>query len=324
MIVDHYMTEYPDISRRVHDHYHRVENDDLMKNVFNTGKNKEGASNLLKGTNNVDEDAFMNDIFNSQEDPGTRIEYRSENESLEVEKSIDMVTFNDEVEEESAEDEFELKRREKGKGIEETRDTPSPTPIRYPRNHNAPLSLDKATLQELTVITKDVPYSADKEKLKELMMGGHYGLLFRHLKKTFMPRKNFNKLFAMLYEALKEMLPLMVNKEKESENLCAEITSQVNDAIANHIPLQIKFEKITTATSCRPSAIHPRDHKDHQDDDARLEGRIMRRGRKCVGTDDDDDEVPAEEVLQDLLEKMSGEIDEAQLQKDVNDMMRQQ
>ncbi|GJY26913.1 hypothetical protein Tco_0401639 [Tanacetum coccineum] len=43
MSVDHYMTENPDISRRVHDNYHIVENDDLVKNIFNSRKNKEGA-----------------------------------------------------------------------------------------------------------------------------------------------------------------------------------------------------------------------------------------------------------------------------------------
>ncbi|GKE74799.1 hypothetical protein Tco_1536840 [Tanacetum coccineum] len=43
IIIDHYMTEHPGISRRVHDNYHRVENYDLVKNIFNSGKNKEGT-----------------------------------------------------------------------------------------------------------------------------------------------------------------------------------------------------------------------------------------------------------------------------------------
>ncbi|GJW67713.1 hypothetical protein Tco_0122137 [Tanacetum coccineum] len=43
MIVDHYMTEHPNILKRVHDNYHRVENDDLVKNIFNSRKNKDGA-----------------------------------------------------------------------------------------------------------------------------------------------------------------------------------------------------------------------------------------------------------------------------------------
>ncbi|GJY01813.1 hypothetical protein Tco_0359965 [Tanacetum coccineum] len=42
IIIDHYMTEHSDIFRRVHDNYDRVENDDLVKNIFNSGKNKEG------------------------------------------------------------------------------------------------------------------------------------------------------------------------------------------------------------------------------------------------------------------------------------------
>ncbi|GKD18792.1 hypothetical protein Tco_1207950 [Tanacetum coccineum] len=56
------------------------------------------------------------------------------------------VTNLHETEEELAGDEFELRRREKGKGIEETRNTPSPTPIRSLRTHIDHLSTDKETL----------------------------------------------------------------------------------------------------------------------------------------------------------------------------------
>ncbi|GJS52616.1 hypothetical protein Tco_0625978 [Tanacetum coccineum] len=218
------MNEHLDISRRVHDNYHRVENDDLVKNIFNSRKNKEGTGikipkwmlteemkltahyqmyaivfrvdvpmnqsqpiestqrthrttsaprtpnpkvtegessaqcksinvkkvkenmvneeieNLVEGTKNVNLDEFMNDIFDDQEEPNNRIDPRSNKGSLEVEKDAGMVIIsNDDVEEESAGDEFELRRREKGK--------------------------DKETLQELTVITQDVPSSTDKEKL---------------------------------------------------------------------------------------------------------------------------------------------------------------
>ncbi|GKC83181.1 hypothetical protein Tco_1138898, partial [Tanacetum coccineum] len=160
--------------------------------------------------------------------------------------------------------------------------------------------MDKETLQELTVSIEDAPLSADKEKLQEVtvtnrtpssstpssslpkpktgrfrrcksfihQMGGFYGLLFGHLTKTFMLKKNFNQLSAMLYEALKEMLPSMVNKEankiakmtvpiyvakglllerqkiqadvaamifeaikKERDNLCVEVISQFGQAM---------------------------------------------------------------------------------------------
>ncbi|GJU65803.1 hypothetical protein Tco_1247638 [Tanacetum coccineum] len=90
-----------------------------------------------------------------------------------------------------------------------------------------------------------------------------------------------------------------------------------------HDNLRAEFEKITTATACRPSAIRPRDHDDYQDDDARPEGENSSGTQeqlnkfdawmKDVGTDDD--EVPDDKVSQELLEQMSREIDEAQLQK---------
>nr|GEZ27979.1 hypothetical protein [Tanacetum cinerariifolium] len=148
---------------------------------------------LLEGTDNVDEDAFLNDTFNSQEDPDTRIE----------------------------------PGREKRKGIEETKDTPPPTPIRSPMTHIFPLSSDKETLQEL----------------------------------------------------------------------------------------MIKFKKITTAIAYRPFAIRLRDHDDYQDNDAHLEGK------NNVGIDDD--EFPDDKVSQEHSEEISREINEAQLQKAVDEMLRQ-
>ncbi|GKA70829.1 hypothetical protein Tco_0776968 [Tanacetum coccineum] len=72
--------------------------------------------------------------------------------------------------------------------------------------------------------------------------------------------------------------------------------------------LKMKFERYA-ATSCRTAAIRPRDHDDHQDD-AHPKG------------ENNDDEVPNEEVSQDLWEDISGEVEETQLQKVVNDLLR--
>ncbi|GKF72297.1 hypothetical protein Tco_0208411, partial [Tanacetum coccineum] len=62
---------------------------------------------LLEGTKKIDVDEFMDDILNSQEDPGNRIDFESYKESHEAKKSVD------DVEEETTGYEFELKRREK-------------------------------------------------------------------------------------------------------------------------------------------------------------------------------------------------------------------
>ncbi|GJS87359.1 hypothetical protein Tco_0769995 [Tanacetum coccineum] len=222
IIVDHFMTKNSKIPKRLHKHYHRVENDKIVKSIFNSGKNKEGkgiwipdwmltvkmkqtnhyqltlsASRLpnpantqgepsapckptiirfliprqpypetpiptvteidiesldeatrlsiatqrsledleaqqnvkkvqehlvneeietmVEGTENVDEDEFMDEIFIDQEDPDTRLEPRSHKESPEVKKSGDVLIIHDDDEEEESVGDV-LKRR-KGKGI---------------------------------------------------------------------------------------------------------------------------------------------------------------------------------------------------------------
>nr|GEV34561.1 hypothetical protein [Tanacetum cinerariifolium] len=43
IIVDHFMTANPNIPKIIHEHYHRVANDEIVKSVFKSKKNKEGA-----------------------------------------------------------------------------------------------------------------------------------------------------------------------------------------------------------------------------------------------------------------------------------------
>ncbi|GKC41065.1 hypothetical protein Tco_1053449 [Tanacetum coccineum] len=110
-----------------------------------------------------------------------------------------LTTNDDDEEEESARDELIPRKREKGKRIEEIRDTSLPTPIRSPRTHIAPLSSDKETLQELTASDHTPSSSTPKPKqdrFKHYKSVFHkksrrYGYMFRHLKQSFMPRKEF-------------------------------------------------------------------------------------------------------------------------------------
>ncbi|GJV49844.1 hypothetical protein Tco_1440056 [Tanacetum coccineum] len=127
-----------------------------------------------------------------------------------------------------------------------------------------------------------------------------------------------------------------------------------NDEQLQKKDLPIWFEGITFATACRPSVIRTRDHDDYQDDDARPEGEIsakryktfeygtysvgesssgqaMDQDRNPSGTGtqeqldefdawmedagtDDDDEVPDDKISQELVDEMSEEIDEDQMQ----------
>ncbi|GKE98322.1 hypothetical protein Tco_0021673 [Tanacetum coccineum] len=123
------------------------------------------------------------------------------------------------LEEEITDEVYELKRMEKGKIVEESRNTPFPTPIRSPMIHTDLVSLDTEKLQELTELQ------------------GRYGCLFEHLKAKFLSRKLFDTLADHLQE-IKEEIDKMIAKSMLQEHLKlpAKISSQIQNAIDTNIP----------------------------------------------------------------------------------------
>ncbi|GJT41814.1 hypothetical protein Tco_0941679 [Tanacetum coccineum] len=408
IIVSHYMTAFPEISRRVRDKYYNIEDDEMVKSIFNLRKNKadvpttqsqpiestqgthrttsaprtpnpdvdEGESSaqrkstvirlripprrstrltpptpiltvdddediilqdtiqlsiaeqkssdeleakqnvekvkehliaqeiekLVEGTENVENVEVDNSISYSQNDPGTGLEPRSNKESPKVEKTADVSQLVNVIEEEdeSVEDDYELRRREKWKEVEETRNTPPPTPTRSTRIHSTLISSDTEKLQELTVTdpkpSSSTPSSSSPKPTLSMSkhilslfkpktgrfkryksffdeLQGRCDYLFEHLKTRFMPRKKFHVLAQHLQEVMEESLPKMVDArvkeltktqvpiyvahglimerqqsqadvakmiadaiQQERENLRAEISSQINNAITNYIP----------------------------------------------------------------------------------------
>ncbi|GJU01704.1 hypothetical protein Tco_1112042 [Tanacetum coccineum] len=273
----------------------------------------EEIEKMMEGSENVIDDSLppRNDEPNI---PGTRLEPRSDKESPEVEITNDeeveitnvVIPVNVNEEEEEITDEvYELKRREKGKIIEESRSTLFLTPIRSLRIHTDLVSSDTEKLQELT---------------------GRYTYLFEHLKARFLSRKSFDTLDDHLQEVMVESLPTMVDthiKEQVKKKVLKQVRDQVpvyvveglilerqktkeemermiakailqepqsqtlsvleqqyqlylsmkNDPklqqqdIAIWLALQIKFESHQIPqTRCRPSAIRPRDQDDPHDD----------------------------------------------------------
>ncbi|GJT68930.1 hypothetical protein Tco_1028216 [Tanacetum coccineum] len=230
LIVSHYMTAFLEISRRVHDKYHNLEDDEMVKSIFNSGKNKAGVvmkipswmitdemkltehyrmydamfgvdvpmsqsqpiestqgthritsthripnpdedegdstkqnvkkvdehliaeeiEKLVEGTDNVGAYEFVSSTLrknDNQNDPDIGLEPKSNKESPEVEITTEVQPVNvNEEEEELAEDDYELKRREKWKNVAESRHTPSPITIRSPRIHSTLISLDTKKL----------------------------------------------------------------------------------------------------------------------------------------------------------------------------------
>ncbi|GJX69110.1 hypothetical protein Tco_0304837 [Tanacetum coccineum] len=201
----------------------------------------EEIEKMVDGQENVVDDSSIprNDESNI---PGTRIEPRSNKESPEVEITKDKeveITKDKEVEitketlvvditnvvipvnvndedEEITDEVYELKRREKGKIVEETRNSPIPTPIRSPRIHTNLVSLDTEKLQELTELQ------------------GRYGYLFAHLRARFMPRKSFDTLADNLHDVMVETLPTMVDKHIKEQ-----VMKQVPEQVRNQVPVYV-------------------------------------------------------------------------------------
>ncbi|GJZ21310.1 hypothetical protein Tco_0558349 [Tanacetum coccineum] len=174
---------------------------------------------------------------------GTRIEPQSDKESPEVEiakeKEVEIsqetkdeitniiipVNVTDE-DEEITDEVYELKRKEKGKNVEESRNSP----IRSPRIHSN--------------LTKPTRFKRYKSFFHELQ--GRYGYLFVHLRARFMPRKSFDTLTDNLHDVMVESLPEIIDKhvkkqvpEQERGNIQAQISTQIENAIANVIPSQV-------------------------------------------------------------------------------------
>ncbi|GJT52662.1 hypothetical protein Tco_0978819 [Tanacetum coccineum] len=280
-------------------------------------------------------------------------------EEVEINNVVIRVNVNEE-EEEITDEVYELKRREKGKIVEESRSTPFPTPIRSPRIHTDLVSSDTEKLQELTELQ------------------GRYTYLFEHLKARFLSRKSFDTLADHLQEVMVESLPTMVDthikeqvkkqvpeqiqdqvlvyvakglileRQKTKEdmeqmiakpilqergNIQAEISSQIQKAIDNHIPSQVdasmKFESLQVPqTTCRSFIVRLRDQDDPHDD-AHPEGENRNQEREddydfwTESYASDDDEIPMKQMSQDIMEEVSLTIDEAKLKKMVDEMLRQ-
>ncbi|GJU63330.1 hypothetical protein Tco_1245165 [Tanacetum coccineum] len=249
----------------------------------------EEIEKMVDGQENIVDDSSIpkNDEPNIL---GTRIEPRSDMESPKVEiakekeveisteKEVELtnvvipVNVNDE-DEEITDEAYELKRMEKGKLIEETRNSPIATPIRSPRIHTNLVSSDTEKLQELTNTphttsssssphkklaktnrllslfkTKPTRFKRYKSFFHELQ--GRYGYLFAHLRARFMPRKSFDTLANNLHDVMVETLPAMVDKHIKEQ-----VVKQVPEQVRNQVPAQIKTHIDNAIANVIPSQV---------------------------------------------------------------------
>ncbi|GJW02989.1 hypothetical protein Tco_1561845 [Tanacetum coccineum] len=130
---------------------------------------------------------------------------------MEITNVIIPVNVTDE-DEEITDEVYELKRREKGKNVEETRNSPIPTPIRSPRIHTNLISSDTEKLQELTVLIHTTFFISSPHN---------------NTGRRFMPRKSFDTLADNLHHVMVESLPDIVDKHIMKAMLAGKVPEQV-------------------------------------------------------------------------------------------------
>ncbi|GJX21302.1 hypothetical protein Tco_0223979 [Tanacetum coccineum] len=100
------------VEQKSHDDLEAKQNEEKVKEHLMAKEIKK----LVEGTENIEEDEVDNSISNTQNYLGNMLEPRSHKESSKVEKTTEVQLVNTiKEEEESAEDDYELRRREKGR-----------------------------------------------------------------------------------------------------------------------------------------------------------------------------------------------------------------
>ncbi|GKC30334.1 hypothetical protein Tco_1037628 [Tanacetum coccineum] len=253
---------------------------------------------MVEGMENVDAHEFVNYILNNQNDTGTRIDPESHKESPEVKITDDVQPVNvTKEEDESAEDDYELRRK--------------------------------------TCHSKQ--YKSFFEELK-----GRYHYLFGHLKSTFMPRKSFhvlaNHLEAVMQESLPSMLDSRVTEVTKTivpvyvaNRLIMErqkMQAEINNVISNHIPSRVD-SSIRSYMLNHVLHVHPTQASKASAQEQQyqlyltmkydLKANKSEPGPSTSGNQEqlddfdfwtdkyatDDDELPTENVSQELMEEMS-------------------
>ncbi|GJZ78447.1 hypothetical protein Tco_0643284 [Tanacetum coccineum] len=189
----------------------------------------EEIKKLVEGTKNIEENEVDNSTLGNQNNLDTRLESGSYKESLEVEITafVQPVNVNEE-EEESAEDDYESPRIPSTLVSSDTEKLQELTVNDPPPSSSTPLSSlsNLSATQRLLSLFKPKTRCFKRYKSFFDELQGCYGYLFGHLKTRQQSQAYVAKMIA---DAIKQ----------ECENLQAEITSQINNAITSHIPSQV-------------------------------------------------------------------------------------
>ncbi|GJV19412.1 retrovirus-related pol polyprotein from transposon TNT 1-94 [Tanacetum coccineum] len=245
----------------------------------------EEIEKMMEGSENVIDDSLP---------PSLEVEITYD-EEVEITNVVIPVNVNEEEDEV-----YELKRKEKGKIVEESRSTPFPTPIRSSRTHTNPVSSDTKKLQELTV-TDTQTTSSSRSQHTKLSRANRILSLFKAKPARFKRYKNFFQelqgRYTYLFEHLKERFLLR----------------KPFDTLANNGQIITHYESSSGQVNEEERGPSNSGNQEQEDDyDFWTDSYAL-----------DDDEIPSKQVSQDIMEEVSLTNDEAKLKKMADEMLRQ-
>ncbi|GJY44375.1 hypothetical protein Tco_0432588 [Tanacetum coccineum] len=155
----------------------------------------------------------------------TEVEPDKDTPMVDVTNIVPPVNVDDE-EDEITDEVFELRRRVKGKNVEETRISPIPSPTRSPRNLSTLVSSDTEKLQELTFTKTNPSFIIDQGRTnthsKRYMSFFHelHGRMVTYLhisRKGSLPRTSIGNFLDNLHDVIMKRLPQALVKEESKE-----------------------------------------------------------------------------------------------------------
>ncbi|GJW35056.1 hypothetical protein Tco_0057976 [Tanacetum coccineum] len=343
LIMSHYMTTFPEISRRARDRYHNLADDVMIKSIFNSRKSKDVVGMKIPDWMITDEMKLMKNY-----------QLYAEVFGVDVPKTQSQL-------------------------IESTqrthRTTSSPRTPNHKIAEGESSALRKSTIIRL-LIQDTIQVSQNLEKVKEHLMAEEIEKLVEgsenveeNVEVASSPLRNddYQTDLGTRTREFRSEITLQVN-DAITNHIPSQVDSSVRSYMLGHddlpiwLALKYKFERLhMAATTCIPSAVRPRDQDDPHDD-AHPEGENSAKRQKTSehGTfvfgeslsdqdyekksgpstsgnqeqsDDfdfwtnsyviDDDVLPNEKVSQELMDEISQTVDEAKLRKVVDEMLRQ-
>nr|GEU87840.1 hypothetical protein [Tanacetum cinerariifolium] len=331
IIIGHYMTNFPEISRRARDKYHNLKDDDIMKNIFNLGRYKDKvgmkipAWTILEAMKHTEHYRMYAEVFRidvpltrSQSTKSTQGTYRTPSAPSSPNPQMDAVESSapkrstvihflslaehKSKEEQEARENVELVNEhlasvEIKKMVEGQENVIDDSLISRNDEHNIPGTrlepkIDKERPKvEFTNVVIPVNVNKEEEEITDKELQGRYGYLFKHLRARFMPRKSF----ATLADHLQEDDPH-------------------DDAYLERRIVQSSRRHLSIKHMCLES---------HRLDNEKEQGPSTSCNQVQVDDYDfwiesyasDDDEIPTKQVSQDIMKEVSLTIDEAKLKK---------